>query len=129
MILYDVKNREYIAARDPIGIRPLYYGITDKGNYVFASEPKNLLGLSGKIMPFPPGHYFKDGSFICYRDMSRVDSFSRDGIDEVTKHIHDLLTEGVKKRLDSDAPAGFLRISDLWRQCPCRSPRFEEACH
>ena len=119
MILYDVKNREYIAARDPIGIRPLYYGITDKGNYVFASEPKNLLGLSDKIMPFPPGHYFKDGSLICYRDMSRVDSYSRDGIDEVTKHIHDLLTEGVRKRLDSDAPAGFLLSGGLDSSLVC----------
>ena len=119
MILYDVKNREYIAARDPIGIRPLYYGITGKGNYVFASEPKNLLGLSDKIMPFPPGHYFKDGSFICYRDMSRVDSYSLDGIDEVTKHIHDLLTEGVRKRLDSDAPAGFLLSGGLDSSLVC----------
>ncbi|MBQ8975323.1 MAG: hypothetical protein IJ072_06345, partial [Oscillospiraceae bacterium] len=31
-----------IAARDPIGIRPLYYGYTAGGSVVFASEPKNL---------------------------------------------------------------------------------------
>ena len=119
MILYDVKNDEYIAARDPIGIRPLYYGVTQKGNYVFASEPKNLLGLAEKIRPFPPGHYFKGGEFISYRDMSGVKAYSRDGIEEVTGHIHDLLIEGVKKRLDSDAPVGFLLSGGLDSSLVC----------
>lgn len=58
-ILYDSKTQEYIAARDPIGIRPLYYGRDSKGVMVFASEPKNLVGLCEHIMPFPPGHFTK----------------------------------------------------------------------
>ena len=56
-VLYDGETGEFIAARDPIGIRPLYYGCDEEGAVVFASEPKNLVGLVGKIMPFPPGHY------------------------------------------------------------------------
>ncbi len=59
LILYDGDTESYIAARDPIGIRPLYYGYDAAGATVFASEPKNLVGLCGKIMPFPPGHYYK----------------------------------------------------------------------
>ncbi|MBS6162178.1 MAG: asparagine synthetase B, partial [Firmicutes bacterium] len=58
LILYDGDTKSYIAARDPIGIRPLYYGYDPSGAIVFASEPKNLMGLCGKIMPFPPGHYY-----------------------------------------------------------------------
>ena len=50
-ILYDGQTGEFIAARDPIGIRPLYYGYDKKGVIVFASEPKNLVGLCGKILP------------------------------------------------------------------------------
>ena len=119
MILCDVKSGEYIAARDPIGIRPLYYGRTKKGNWVFASEPKNLTELADKIMPFPPGHFFKDGEFVCYRDMSKVDSCSDDGIERVTEHIHDLLIAGVKKRLDSDAPVGFLLSGGLDSSLVC----------
>ena len=65
MILYDGETQEYIAARDPIGIRPLYYGRDQKGVTVFASEPKNLVGLCGKILPFPPGHYWKNGELVC----------------------------------------------------------------
>ena len=64
LIIYDGGTGEYIAARDPIGIRPLYYGFDKNGAAVFASEPKNLTGLTAKIMPFPPGHYWKNGKFI-----------------------------------------------------------------
>ena len=44
-IIYDGEKQEYIAARDPIGIRPLYYGYDQKGVIVFASEPKNIVGM------------------------------------------------------------------------------------
>ena len=71
-VIYDGRTHEFIAARDPIGIRPLYYGYDDKQSIVFASEPKSLIGMVGKILPFPPGHYYKDGKFICYRDMTKV---------------------------------------------------------
>ena len=32
-----------------------------------------LVGLVDKIAPFPPGHYYKDGAFVRYADMTRVD--------------------------------------------------------
>ena len=67
-VIYDGAAGEFIAARDPIGIRPLYYGYDKDGSVIFASEAKNLVGLSDKIMPFPPGHYYKEGAFICYCD-------------------------------------------------------------
>ena len=62
-IIYDGDNRSFIAARDPIGIRPLYYGHDAAGAIVFASEAKNLVGLVETILPFPPGHYYQDGRF------------------------------------------------------------------
>ena len=40
LILFDGSTGEYIAARDPIGIRPLYYGYDSKGTILFASEPR-----------------------------------------------------------------------------------------
>ena len=56
MVIYDAKADTFVAARDPIGIRPLYYGYTESGAILFASEPTNICGLTDKIMPFPPGH-------------------------------------------------------------------------
>ena len=73
LILYDEPSDSFVAARDPIGIRPLYYGYSASGHILFASEPRCLLGLAGSIKPFPPGHYYKDGEFVCYRDITRVD--------------------------------------------------------
>ena len=119
MILYDAKTDSYIAARDPIGIRPLYYGKSTAGSFVFASEPKNLTGLCSRIMPFPPGHYFIDGQFIRYRDMSEVKNVCHDAMETVTGEIHDRLVEGVKKRLDSDAPIGFLLSGGLDSSLVC----------
>jgi asparagine synthase (glutamine-hydrolysing) len=119
LIMYDAKSGSYIAARDPIGIRPLYYGRSAAGSYIFASEPKNLTGLTDKIYPFPPGHYFKDGEFIKYRDMSEVKEVKHDDLDGIAKNIHDLLTEGVRKRLDSDTPVGFLLSGGLDSSLVC----------
>ena len=119
LILYDKTTDSYIAARDPIGIRPLYYGTTEAGTYVFASEPKNLIDLVGEILPFPPGHYFKDGKFVCYRDMSSVKSVSHDSIEDTTAKIRDLLIKGVEKRLDSDTPVGFLLSGGLDSSLVC----------
>lgn len=51
-ILYDEKNDTIVAARDPIGIRPLYYGYDKEGNIAFGSEPKNIIDLVEKVFLF-----------------------------------------------------------------------------
>ena len=58
MVIYDGKTGDFIAARDPIGIRPLYYGYDEKGVILFASEAKNLTGLCKEIKPVPVGCYY-----------------------------------------------------------------------
>ena len=79
LVLYDGDKGEYIAARDPIGIRPLYYGYREDGAILFASEPKNLVGLCQKVMPFPPGHYYYKGKFHRYEDIAAARSTARTG--------------------------------------------------
>ena len=118
-VIYDGEKKKFIAARDPIGIRPLYYGYDSEGYIIFASEPKNLVGVTDKIMPFPPGHYYEDGEFVCYRDLTSVKEISTDSLEVITGKIHDKLLNGIKKRLDADAPVGFLLSGGLDSSLVC----------
>ena len=119
LILYDSRRGDFIAARDPIGIRPLYYGYSRTGKILFASEPKNLTSLCARVLPFPPGHYYANGKFVCYRDMTAARPVCRDDLETVCRNIHDKLVAGVAKRLDADAPLGFLLSGGLDSSLVC----------
>ncbi|MBO6015697.1 MAG: asparagine synthase B [Lachnospiraceae bacterium] len=126
-ILYDAKKNLLLAGRDPIGIRPLFYGYTKSGKPVLASEAKNLVGLVGEIKVFPPGHYMtydlstqdSRAEFFCYDDIAKVSGYRHEDMEDIFRNIHDLLTKGVEKRLDADAPLGFLLSGGLDSSLVC----------
>ena len=119
MILYDSRKDSLIAARDPIGIRPLFYGYLSDGSIVFSSEAKNLVGLCKEVCPFPPGHYYADGKFVRYADLTTVEQYSTDDLDTVCRKIREKLIAAVDKRLDADAPLGFLLSGGLDSSLVC----------
>ena len=119
LVLYDGKTDSLVAARDPIGIRPLFYGYDRAGGMVFASEAKNLVGLCKEIRPFPPGHYYAGGRFVRYADLTAVGEYCRDDLETACKTIRSKLIAAVDKRLDADAPLGFLLSGGLDSSLVC----------
>jgi asparagine synthase (glutamine-hydrolysing) len=61
MFAFVISNKEkktWFAARDPIGILPLYYGFAKDGSVWFSSELKALSTECDVFEEFPPGHYW-----------------------------------------------------------------------
>ena len=119
LIIYDSMTDSLVAARDPIGIRPLFYGYDKDGAIMFASEAKNLVGLCDEVCPFPPGHYYAYGKFIRYADLTTVKKYTTDDLEAVCHNIRNKLIAGVDKRLDADAPLGFLLSGGLDSSLVC----------
>jgi len=57
-VLYDTKTKRIFAARDPIGVKPLYYGYTKEGSFVIGSEMKTLQAAQCETIEiFLPGYF------------------------------------------------------------------------
>jgi asparagine synthase (glutamine-hydrolysing) len=118
-VIYDEKTDKIYAGRDPMGIRPLFYGKTEQGKVTFASEVKALQDFCTDIQALPPGCYYQDGEVQRYIDLAAVDAYKFHSIEEISKNINTLLSEGVRKRLNSDAPVGFLLSGGLDSSLVC----------
>ncbi len=118
-VIYDGDEKEIIAARDPIGIRPMFYGYTEDNKIMFASEMKAIKDLCIKVEAFPPGYYYYKGEFIQYYDATKYTRFINDDLNVITKEINKRLTDGIVKRLDADAPIGFLLSGGLDSSLVC----------
>lgn len=120
LVLYDTKTKKLMAARDPMGIRPMFYGYSKHEHQIcFASEAKSLTALCDDIMPFPPGHYYLDGQFICYQDLSNPQTIHDDDLETIARQLKDKLEAAVEKRFMSDVPIGYLLSGGLDSSLVC----------
>ncbi len=113
--LYDETRDEFLIARDPIGVIPLYIGYDADGKVYVASELKALEGQCDRYEPFLPGHYYWSGEGkmhrYYHRDWMDYDQV-KDNKASVTA-IHDGLEAAVRRQLMSDVPYGVLLSGGL----------------
>lgn len=106
-----VDGHEVYAGRDPIGVKPLFYGYDIHQAIWFASEQKALVDVCTEIHIFPPGHYYHtDSGFVRYYYPKYLEEEQQFHGPE---RLQELLTKAVKKRLMSDAPLGVLLSGGL----------------
>ena len=113
--LYDIERNEYLVARDPIGVIPLYVGWDGDGHFYAASELKALEGVCNVIQPFLPGHYWSSREGRMTRWYSR-DWFDYDAVkenDADPQALRTALEAAVRRQLMSYVPYGVLLSGGL----------------
>ena len=113
--LYDEERDEYLIARDPIGVIPLYIGYDEDGKVYVASELKALEGQCDRYEPFLPGHYYwsREGKMKRYYTRDWFEYANVKDNPASVKSIYDGLNAAVQRQLMSDVPYGVLLSGGL----------------
>lgn len=107
--LFDSDKDTFMLARDPVGIKPLYYGY--KNDNIYFTSELGAMSLAGvdEVHEFPPGHYYTpEDEFIRYYKLPKVDSKPLTEIEAIAIRVREIFTRSVKKRLlaDPQVPVG-----------------------
>ena len=113
--LYDEEKNDFIIARDPIGVIPLYIGKDHNGMVYCASELKALEGFCDEYEPFLPGHYYigSEGKQVKWYKRDWYDYENEKDNHTSINELREGLESAVKRQLMSDVPYGVLLSGGL----------------
>ena len=113
--LFDAETGDWMIARDPIGIIPLYVGKLRDGSIAVASELKALVGICDDVAEFPPGHYRtnSDPEPVRYWTRDWFDAGAVPDRDVSPAEIRQALSDAVHAHLMTDVPYGILLSGGL----------------
>ncbi|MFD1362462.1 asparagine synthase B [Lentibacillus salinarum] len=116
-VIVDTESNTFMAARDTLGAKPLYYGKDNAGNMMFASELKTLYMVTNDVHEFPSGHYYTpEEGFVMYRRIRQPVSqhiFSENALPNMMEGIRRYLEGAVRKQLMADVEVGVLLSGGL----------------
>lgn len=113
--LYDEERDEFLIARDPIGVIPLYIGYDADGKVYVASELKALEGQCERYEPFLPGCYYwsREPGIRRYYVRDWMNYGNVKDNDASVEDIQKALEDAVRRQLMSDVPYGVLLSGGL----------------
>lgn len=104
MAVYDTQEDRLFLARDPIGIKPLYYGWRGETFY-FSSEMKSIDGIVDEMHELGPGQYYDNGHIARYYDIDDLKQRAQEHPATIAD-VREALVQAVHRRLMSDVPLG-----------------------
>ena len=113
--LYDEEKDDFLIARDPIGVIPLYIGYDADGTVYVASELKALEGQCERYEPFLPGHYYlgSEGTMVRWYHREWFEYEAVKDNESSVESVRDALEAAVKRQLMCDVPYGVLLSGGL----------------
>lgn len=104
-IIFDQRNATFFAARDHMGVKPLYY-LNRDGAYFIASEMKSLTGFGQNINVLMPGQILTPQGTQAYSWLKKQPL--EDDEQTILATFKETLVAAVRKQVQTDLPIGVL---------------------